>query len=178
MSNRFPNRSGVRSLRALALLALLPLSGCIYSFTGGGLPSHIRTVAVLPFENNTTQPLLQTDIQQALQKALPGSLGVRIADQSVADAVVRGTVTRFEEAAASVRPTAPGESQIPVVQRQIQISYDAEIYDLREDRPIWQGKGQSVVGNYQPESEEAAAGITRAIQQLVAKVIEGAQSQW
>jgi hypothetical protein len=35
------------SLLALAGL-LLATAGCLYSFTGGGLPRHIRTVAVCP----------------------------------------------------------------------------------------------------------------------------------
>src|SRR5690606_41694090 len=92
------------------------LGGCRYSFAGGGLPSHVRTVAVLAFENDTSQPLLETDIQRALQQQLPRNLGVRIADQSVADAIVRGTVTSYQEVVSSVRPNQnpTGATQVPV----------------------------------------------------------------
>lgn len=185
MSSRFPRPSG-RPARTASLL-LLPalLGGCLYSFTGGGLPSHIDRVAVIPFELEVNSvaatasppPLLVTDLQQELQRELPRSLGVRLAEESLADAVVRGKVTGYEEVAASVRPTQQ-QDEVPVVQRQVRIVYEAEIYDVREDKPIWRANGQSVIGNYLPESETVERGVERAIEELVKKVIEGAQSQW
>lgn len=185
MSRRFPSRSGLPVRLASTLAAVLLLGGCLYSFTGGGLPSNIRRVAVLPFElevNNlgttaSPPPLLVTNIQQELQQEFPRSLGVRLAEESLADAVVRGRITGYEEVAASVRPTQQ-EEEIPVVERQVRIVYEAEIYDVTGDKPLWRGAGQSVVGNYLPESETVDAGIERAIEELVKKVIEGAQSQW
>jgi hypothetical protein len=138
----------------------------------------VKTVAVLPFENTTTQPLLETDVQQALQVAMPRNLGVRLADQEHADALVRGKVTGYEEVPASYRPTQPGESGVPVVQRQVRITFDAEIYDVHDDKPLWRAQSQSVVGNYQPESQSEAEGRANAIKELVNRVIEGAQSQW
>ena len=40
-----------------SLIALLVLvAGCAYGFAGGGLPKEIRTVAVLPFDNLTSDP--------------------------------------------------------------------------------------------------------------------------
>lgn len=185
MWSRFPSRSGRRARAASALALVLLASGCVYSFTGGGLPSHIRRVAVIPFElevnvlatNASPPPLLTTELQQEMQQEFPRSLGVRLAEESLADAVVRGTITGYEEVAASVRPTQQ-DTEVPVVQRQVRIVYEAEIYDVREDRPLWRGAGQSVIGNYLPESETVDRGVERAIQELVKKVIEGAQSQW
>jgi hypothetical protein len=165
------------SLLALAGL-LLATAGCLYSFTGGGLPRHIRTVAVLPFENGTAQPLLEAEIERSMQLELPRNLGVRLAAEQVADAVVRGRITGFDEAATSVRPTGPQDQQTPVVQREVRITYEAEIYDMREDRPLWRAQSQSVVGNYQPERESIVDARARAIRELVRRVIEGAQSQW
>lgn len=162
----------------LVLLAVL-VGGCNYGFTGGGLPGHIRTVAVLSFENTTSQPLLETDIQRALQVELPRSLGVRIAEQSVADALVRGTVSSYEEVVSSVRPTQGGSpsDQVPVVQRQVRIVFNAEIYDLRQDQVIWRAQSQSVLGSF-AENESQETGRTRAIEELVNRFVEGAQSQW
>lgn len=165
-------------MRLIPLLLLILLTGCIYHLTGGGLPSHVKTVAVMPFDNATPQPLLDTDIQRALQAAFPRNLGVRLAEEATADAIVRGKVTLYEEVPASYRPTQPGETTVPVVQRQVRITYDAEIYDVVEDKPLWKGQSQSVVGNYQPDSQSERDGREQAIKDLVDKVIEGAQSQW
>lgn len=169
---------GVRTL-VLGLTLAAGLGGCRYGFVGGGLPSHVRTVAVLPFENQTSQPLLETDIQRALQQELPRNLGVRIADQGVADAVVRGTVSSYDEVVSSVRPAGatPGSNEIPVAQRQVRIVFNAEIYDMREDQVLWRAQGQSVLGTF-GENESQDAGRVRAIEEIVTRFVEGAQSKW
>jgi hypothetical protein len=162
---------------SLSILLLFMLTGCLYSFTGGGLPRHIRTIAIVQFDNTTAQPLVESELETRLQQELPRNLGVRLATEADADAVVRGRITGYEETAASVRP-ADQDNRVPVVQRQVRITYEAEIYDMREDRPLWQARSQSVVANFQPDSESADIGRTRAVQEMVRRVIEGAQSQW
>jgi hypothetical protein len=166
----------MRSLASLFLLVLL-FSGCVYSFVGGGLPRHIRTIAIVPFENTTPQPLLDSEVEARMQEELPRNLGVRLAGEGVADAVVRGRIIGYEEVAASVRPTQLDE-RVSVLQRQVRITYEAEIYDMREDRSLWRAQSQAVVGNFQPDSESPEIGRSRAIQELVRRMIEGAQSQW
>lgn len=153
------------------------LSSCIYSFVGGGLPGHIRTLAVVPFENATSQPLIESEVENRIEEELPRNLGVRLAAETAADALVRGRITGYEEVAASIRPVGQNE-RIPVLQREVRITYDVEIYDIREDRSLWRAQSQSVVGNFQPDSEAADIGRSRAVQELVQKIIEGAQSQW
>jgi hypothetical protein len=159
------------------LLLALSLASC-YSFVGGGLPSHIRTLAVVPFENTTSQPLIEAEVEQRIQRELPRTLGVRLAAEGDADAVVRGRITGYEEVAASIRPVGQNADRIPVLQREVRITYDVEIYDLGEDRSLWRAQSQSVIGNFQPDNEAVEVGRTRAIEELVQKIVEGAQSQW
>ena len=80
-------RSGVRRLLLLALL----VAACRapYGFAGGGLPPHVKTMAVLPFENETAAYELQRELHEALRRELRGRLGVRDAAESQADAIVR-----------------------------------------------------------------------------------------
>lgn len=135
-------------------------------------------MAVVPFENATTEPVLSTDVQLRLQDQVPRKLGVRLADQRVADAVLRGRITGFDETTPSFRPDTGRGERVDVVQRQVRITFEAEIYDVRQDRTIWKGSGISALGNYQPGSEQAQAGRTRAIDEMIQKILEGAQSQW
>lgn len=166
-------------MRKIALLLVLPLlASCFYSFVGGGLPAHIRTLAVVPFENETSQPLIEAEVEQRIEEELPRNLGVRLAAEGTADAVVRGSITGYQEVAASIRPVGQNSDRIPVLQRQVRITYNVEIYDLREDRSLWRAQSQSVVGNFQPDNELVEEGRSRAVNELVQKVIEGAQSQW
>jgi len=52
-------RSG--SSRTLSALLGICIAACFH-FAGGGLPQNVKTVAVLPFENETPSPTLQQEI--------------------------------------------------------------------------------------------------------------------
>ena len=82
--------------RLALLLLVASLTGCLYGFAGGGLPTHIRTVAVMPFDNETATPELPRELQEALRQGMQSRLGLRDAPEDRASAVVRGTVTRYE----------------------------------------------------------------------------------
>ena len=161
----------------LAGLSALALGGCLYGFAGGGLPPNIKTVAVLPFDNQTPEPTLTQEIAVAVREAVEGRLGLRQASERQADAVVRGTITRYE-------PDLPvaytGEEQdggrVTVTRRQLQISVSVEILDQAGQKPLWQRSGLLLKGDYDPGQE--AEGRRRALEELVTNIVEGAQSQW
>lgn len=165
-------------LLARSLVFVLPLlTGCLYSFTGGGLPRHIRSIAIVQFENVTPQPQIETDLDIELQQELPRNLNVRIAAEDAADAIVRGRIVSYDDQAINIEPSRRDEF-ISVQTRRIRITYEAEIYDLLEDRPLWRAQSATVTGEYNPESENEMEGMARAIEMLVERIIEGAQSQW
>jgi hypothetical protein len=180
MSDPFLNRRGIRGgVPASALLACaLLLSGCLYSFTGGGLPGHIRTVAIVPFESENAPAVVSAEATLQLRTQIPSKLGLRLADQRVADAIIRGRILGEEETTPAFTAESGGRGGVTVLQRQVRINFEAEIYDVRNDRPIWKQSGLSAVGNFQPNREQASAGRNRAIEEMVQKIVEGAQSQW
>jgi len=161
-----------RSALALALVGLS--SGCLYGFRGGGLPGHIRSVAVLPFDNRTGEPALTQEVYEAVREAVERRLGLRPASEADADAVVRGEIVRYE-------PDFPlsyqaEQGRVNVTQRRVQITVNVEIMDQRLGRALWRQSGLSVDGEYQPPQE--TEGRRTALQKLVTSVVEGAQSQW
>ena len=102
---------------------------------------------------------------------------MRLASENSADAVVRGRFVAFEEVPVDVRGLAqPG--RIDVAQQQIRLVADVEIFDLRENRPLWRGQSLVVLGFWRPDRETVADAQQRALRELVNKIIEGAQSQW
>lgn len=149
------------------------LAGCLYGFAGGGLP-NIKTVAIIPFDNQTPEPALTKEVNDAITEAVQGRLGLRSAAQTNADAVVRGRVTHYE---ANV-PIAfqPGVGTTDVTQRQVQITVDVEIVNQKNGKTLWQRPGLLVVGEYVPPQETAGRKI--ALQKLVNDIVDGAQSQW
>ncbi len=150
-------------------------SGCIYGFAGGGLPGHIRTVAILPFDNQTPEPTLTQEVSEAVTRAMEGRLGLRLASEESADAVLRGAITRYvPDMLLSHQPGVSGE--VTVTRRRVQITINVEIYDQREGRVLWQRSGLTVDGEYSPPAE--LDGRKVALDKLVNDLVDGAQSQW
>jgi hypothetical protein len=180
MSLAFPMRSGLRRVRGASavLLAALGAAGCMYSFVGGGLPSHIRTVYVDIFDNSTTDEQLRSEIHRALQEQLPRELGVRLAPQASADAIIRGRISGYDELTVNLDPNTGPRGQVQARQRRLQITFDAEIFDIRDNRAIWKGNSLAAVGDYDPQGETVLTARGEAVTDVVRKVVQGAQSQW
>ena len=161
--------------RLLAGASLVLAVGCFpYGFAGGGLPSNVRTVAVLPFDNQTPSPELQREVLTSLRAGLERRLGLRDAPESRADALVRGTLLRYDvdvPIAYSADPT-----QATSARRMLQLTLDIEIVDQKTGKALWQRKALVVTGEYSERAE--AEGRRQAIERVVNDVIEGAQSQW
>ncbi len=154
--------------------AAFALTGCFYGFSGGGLPSHVHTVAVIPFENLTSNPELQREIVEALRAQLRDRLGLRDAAESRANAIVRGTIQRYETDI-PVGFSATNKQQTSA-KRQLQLTVDIEMVDQVTGKTLWQRKGLSADGQYEERGE--ATGRKQAIDRIIGDIIQGAQSQW
>jgi hypothetical protein len=163
-----------RSIRRFGVVSTLLLAGCLYKFTGGGLPSHIRTVAVLPFENQTAAAEVTRELSDALRKAMSSRLGLRDASENRANAVVRGTITKYEPDVPVAFSADP--NQATTARRRLQIVVDVEIVDQTNGKTLWQRKGLSAEGEYAERAEPD--GRRQALERIVNDVIDGAQSQW
>lgn len=160
--------------RAAIIAIAIALGGCVYGFAGGGLPPAVRTIAILPFENQTPSAELQQEFMTRLRKELRARLAVREAGEAQANAIVRGAITRYE-------PDIPiafsaDRTQSVAARRKLMLTIDIEIYDQTAGRVLWSRKGMTAEGEYAERQEPE--GRRQAIEKLVNDVIEGAQSQW
>ena len=169
-------RSGARRLLTLAALAALGalLGGCAYGFAGGGLPPHIKTVAVLPFENETPAAGLQRELWDLMRRDVENRLGLRAASETRADAVVRGRILRYEPDIPVGYSADP--SQARTARRRLQIAVDVEIVDQSTGKALWQRRSLVAEGEYAEQAE--LTGRRLAVEKIVNEVIAGAQSQW
>lgn len=169
----------IRTLGGGLLLGLLLLSssGCLYTFQAGtGFPAHIRTLAVIPFENETTRFELTQELHQVLLEELPRALGIRPSSEEVADAVVRGSITSYNSSAPLYSPgVGGGGAQVEL--RQVTVSVFVEIIDRVDNVILWDSRSVSGRGEFL-ESEVEDVGRAEAIEQLVQQIVDGAQSNW
>ncbi len=171
---RIPGRSAAASAAVLSIATLF--SGCLYRFSGGGgFPSDIRTIYIAPLENRTSQFDVDHEINRQLTENLPRSLGVRLAGEQVADALVRGRITAYTDVASSY---SAGQGNIDVNQRQVQITITVEIIDVKRNEILWESQGLTGRGEYRQDSQSDQVARVNAIKSLVQQIVDGAQSQW
>ena len=152
------------------------MGGCVYGFSSGSFPDHIRTIAILPFDNDTNRFELTQEIHEELLRELPRALGVTNAGEDVADAVVQGRIVRYDMTAPLFR-AGQQDGQVDVLQRQVGIRVEVALIDLVEGLILWDDRGLSTQGQYlEGESEEI--GRVEAIETLVQRIVDGAQSNW
>lgn len=157
------------------LLSSSLAGGCLYGFAGGGLPAGLKTVAVLPFENATAEPSLTQEITRAVREAVESRLGLRAAGEAQADALVRGTITRYEPDL-PLAFTGANDNRVTVTRRMVAITVNVEIFDQREGKPLWTRTGLTVQGEYDGTRE--VDGRRVALEKLITDIVEGARSQW
>lgn len=161
---------------AVATLTLLAATGCRfpYGFKGGGLPPYIRTVAIVPFDNETPSPELQKELSDLLRREMQNRMGLRDANEATADALVRGTLKDYQTDVPVAFSADP--RQATSARRRLQIVIDVEIFDQSNGKPLWKRSGLRAEGEYAERAE--AEGRRMALQRIVNDIIEGAQSQW
>lgn len=145
-----------------------------YGFSGGGLPSHVRTVAVAQFDNQTATAELPRELGEALRAKLRDRLGLRDASEKKANAIVRGTIQRYE-IDIPVGYSATNKAATTAT-RSLELRVDIEIIDQVTGKTLWQRKDLTAQAQYQERGEAEAR--KKAIDQIVSSLIEGAQSQW
>lgn len=158
------------------MVLCLGLAACNYSFTGGGLPPHINDVYVSPIDNRTTQFELTDPFTQGLQDAVRSRLGVQLSSQEDADAEIRAELVRYSDDASNFAGRENVGAQ--VFQRRVSITARVEIVDLSTNEIVWSGSSVNGVGEYAPSSETEEIGRELALENLIQKIIDGAQSQW
>ncbi len=170
-----------RAMVAPGLLALAVASstiGCNYTFSGGGgLPSHIKTVYVPPIENRTTQFALTETFTDKLLEAVRRNLGVQLAAEAEADATIVAELTRYTDTAMNFQGVE--DVGAAVFQRRVAIVAQVQIIDRSKNEVIWNGTGVSGNGEYSPADPAGeSTGQDVALDNLVQKIVDGAQSQW
>lgn len=167
------------ALFAAFLILAVYTSGCGggvlgYGFSGGGLPPHVKTVAVIPFENRTAESSIIQELNDQLIEAFGSRLGVRIAAESRANAVVRGVITRYDPDVPVAYSADPIRSS--TARRRLVVVVDIEVVDQVTGAVLWSQQGMLREGEY--SEREAEEGMRQAVERIVSDVVEGVQSQW
>lgn len=163
----------VMNRRWIAMLLVgLALSGCGYSLTTR-LPSHIKTVAVPTFRNETLEYGLDEEITQAVIEQFTQDNNLRVVSENMADAAVYGVVTAYK------RRVAGFTAEEIANEYEVAIIINVSVRDRVKNKELWSEEGMARTTNYfvnQVESERQ--GRQPAVQQIAEDVVSRTVQGW
>jgi hypothetical protein len=155
-------------------LLVVSLSGCIYSFAGGGLPPNIHSMAIVTFDNQTPVPEVPKELYDQMRKELLRRLGVRDATQERADALVHGVIQSYDADVPVGFSANP--QQAVTARRHLQLTIEVEILDQSNGHVLYSNKALRGEADYAERAEQE--GRNQAIAKIVQTIVEGVQSKW
>ena len=158
----------------IASVGVLAAGGCFYSFAGGGLPPHIRSIAIVTFDNQTASPEVPKELYDQMHTELIKRLGVRDAPQDRADALVHGVIQSYESDVPVSFSANP--QQAVTARRRLQLTIEVEIIDQSNGHVLFADKALREEADYAERAEQD--GRKQAIAKLVQKIVDGVQSNW
>jgi hypothetical protein len=163
-----------RYLALFASLALLGWCGCIYTFSGSTLPSHLKTVEVPLFANQSLEPNIADEITRELSREIVTGNLLKVVERD-GNAVINGTVTTYTN-----EPYTFGASatrQVAVEQYVVRITAEVEFMDMKKGEPIYKGQVTGE-GIYDLQKQTEQDGKQSAIKELVQRIMANSVQGW
>ena len=160
---------------AVAFLIITASLGCPYSFRGSSVPSHIKTIAIPIFDDQSGfgEAGLKENFTNAVIARFITDNSLQVTDRGNADSMLEGVIT-------SVRPEPSVVGGGEQVQKwRITISVKVAYTDLKLRKKVWD-KVMSNWGDYEYTGglSARAEGIQQAINKLAEDILIETVSGW
>ena len=154
----------------LAGVAVWGATGCIYTFNPKG-KSDLKTLAVEPFGNNTSEYGLSDRLTTIIIDAFIKDGSMRIVPADKADAVLHGTLSGYE------RQVAAFDTTDQVSQYKVVLTCEITLKATKNDSTLWT---QSMIqeGVYSAANETEEQGQQRAGEHLVEAILTKTTKDW
>lgn len=161
--------------RYLLFLLCIPFVGCgVYTFSGSTLPSHLKTVDIPLFTNQSLQPGVAEDITAKLNSKVQEDNLLKPVSQN-SDATIIGKVLSYDN-----RPYTYGSKSVrnvDVSSYSVKIAVEVEFLDNKKDKTIYKGV-ITEEGIYDFEGETEEVGKERAVEKIIDKIMQNSVQSW
>ena len=161
----------------LLLLLWCELCSCgFYTFSGSTLPSHLKTVDIPLFANQSLMPGVAEEVTDALTKRILSMNLLRIT--SVAgrgDATIRGRVVDYSNTPRTYGTS--GARQVTVSEYVVHITVDVEFTDNKSSSFLYKGKIMGE-GIYDFATQNEALGRANAEKDVVDQILQHSVQSW
>ncbi len=149
--------------------------GCnIYTFSNSSLPSHLKTINIPLFQNNSLEPNIADEITQELSTQVTNKGQLKIANGK-GDATISGSISHYENVPFSYDATSARE--VNVDQYIVKITAEVEFLDNVKDNELFKGvvTGEGI---YDSKNEEERVGKEKAVKDIVSRILENSIQSW
>jgi hypothetical protein len=164
-----------RRLFVLVWMGAWLASGCAYSFKGGSVPPHLKTVAIPIVEDQSGygDPSLRDLFSTQLVQRFTSDNTLQLADRTSSDSILEGVVTDVKD----VPLVLQGGEQ--VAQRRITVTVRMTFQDLKQRKKVWE-KDFSSWGNYPSGGgpSQRADGVKEAVRKLTEDILNETVAGW
>jgi hypothetical protein len=154
----------------------MALIGCAYSFKGGSVPSHLKTVAIPIVEDQSGygDPSLRDLFTQKLVERFTNDNTLRLAERNSADCMLEGAVTDVKDS-----PEVLQGSGEQVTLRKITVTVRMTFQDLKLRKKVWE-KSFSNWGNYPSGGglTQRNEGVQIAVEKLTEDILNETVAGW
>lgn len=152
------------------------LYSCSYSFTGASIPSHLKTIAIPLFKDNSGsgEPELREDFTNSLTKKFLEDNQLRVVPKVNADALLECTIISLSDSPVAV---VSGEE---VASRKITITVRVLYRDLVKKQTIFE-RNISNYGDYSTTGDITTArekAINTSIENITEDILINVVSNW
>jgi hypothetical protein len=162
-----------------AVLLTSQICGCPYSFSGSSLPSHVKSIAIPVFDNESLDATIADEVTRGLLDHFLEDNRLKVVPESRADCVLEGSVTGYERRVYSYTPNQQPEEYIVVVSISVVLKDRVKNKDLWSDESLqatatYAATADASAGSADTEDEAREAAVVLLAQDILARTLE----QW
>ena len=160
----------------IVLILLAAASGCGYTVRSS-LPSHLKTLAIPSFGNNTVEFGLADDITQSLVNGFLADRHLRIVQERDANAVLRGTVVAYKNQVFGYT------SQERATEYEVVLTVQVTFRDMVKNHDLWKEDALTIRTTYnvvqvgtepaRTETDGRKEVIQKLTDQIVSRTVQG-----
>jgi outer membrane lipopolysaccharide assembly protein LptE/RlpB len=173
MIERLKKIGRVKMLLLPAIISLF--QGCSYSFKGGSVPAHLKTIAIpiVQDQSGYGYPELRDSFTQKLVERFTNDNTLELTDRNTADSMLEGIITEVKDNPLVLQ----GGEQ--VAERRITITVHVTFQDLKLRKKIWE-KNFNNWGNYPSGGglTQRDEGIQAAVEKITEDILNDTVAGW
>lgn len=155
----------------VVLALAIAVTGCgIYTLNPGG-KSQLGSVAIAPFENETTQYELSSRLTELIVDAFISDGSIKVLPEDKAEAVLTGMLTGYE------RDPYVFDENDQVLQYRILMDFQITLTNPKDNTELWK-ESMRQEGVYNADTETEEDGQRRASERLVEAIINKTTKSW